>query len=391
MKDFFNKETLDNIKQFCTENKKYVGVAAILIGLILILIVVVAGGHNDRHSDTESGSQEEISVKDFEFEKDYTNDAKDDISTLLADYYKAYVGDDLDTLDKLATPMSDNEKSYIGVVSQYYESVNDITPYTKNGLKKGSYFVSVKNSIKFTGVDTQAPTLDFFYIETGKDGKLFINNVYSNFNRTYCENALDDDIMELISKYTASSEFADLHEEVQKAYEQAVSSDANLKNMLETTLTGAIKQWYTSSGIANLKKSDADTQQAEDASESGDQQTTDANAGQNADQQTTDANAGQNADQQTTDANAGQTTDQNAANQQPAEQPQAPAEYQVVTKDVVKVRDGASTDAKELGLLKEQVTLTAYGTEGDWTIVSYSAGTNGRAYIKTENLQTVGQ
>ena len=377
MKDFFNKETLDNIKRFCAENKKYVGVAGVLVGLILILIVVVAGGNNGRQSNTEAGSQTEISVKDFEFEKDYTNDAKDDISTLLADYYKAYVGDDLDTLGKLATPMSDNEKSYIGVVSQYYESVNDITPYTKNGLKKGTYFVSVKNSIKFTGVDTQAPTLDFFYIETGKDGKLFINNVYSNFNRTYCENELDDDIMELISKYTASSEFADLHEEVQKAYEQAVGSDANLKTMLETTLTGAIKQWYTSSGIADLKKSDADTQtteadtqQADDASQSGDQQTTDANAGQTTDQQTTDTNA---------------------ANQQTAEQPQAPAEYQVVTKDVVKVRDGASTDAKELGLLKEQVTLTAYGTEGDWTIVSYSAGTNGRAYIKTENLQTVGQ
>ena len=377
MKDFFNKETLDNIKQFCAENKKYVGVAAILIGLILILIVVVAGGHNDRRSDTESGSQEEISVKDFEFEKDYTNDAKNDISTLLADYYKAYVGDDLDTLGKLATPMSDNEKSYIGVVSQYYESVNDITPYTKNGLKKGTYFVSVKNSIKFTGVDTQAPTLDFFYIETGKDGKLFINNVYSNFNRTYCENELDDDIMELISKYTASSEFADLHEEVQKAYEQAVGSDANLKTMLETTLTGAIKQWYTSSGIANLKKSDADTQTTEADTQQAD------DASQSSDQQTTDANAGQTTDQQTTDTNA--------ANQQTAEQPQAPAEYQVVTKDVVKVRDGASTDAKELGLLKEQVTLTAYGTEGDWTIVSYSAGTNGRAYIKTENLQTVGQ
>lgn len=403
MKDFFNKETLDNIKQFCTENKKYVGVAAILIGLILMLIVVVAGGNNGRHSDTESESQAEISVKDFEFEKDYTNDAKDDINTLLADYYKAYVSDDLDTLGKLATPMSDNEKSYIGVVSQYYESVNDITPYTKNGLKKGSYFVSVKNSIKFTGVDTQAPTLDFFYIETGKDGKLFINNVYSNFNRTYCENELDNDIMELISKYTASSEFADLHEDVQKEYEQALGADANLKTMLETTLTGSIKQWYTSSGIANLKKSDADTQtteadtqQADDASQNSEQQNTDANAGQNADQQTTDANAGQNADQQTTDANAGQNTDQqttdsNAANQQPAEQPQAPAEYQVVTKDVVKVRDGASTDAKELGLLKEQVTLTAYGTEGDWTIVSYSDGTNGRAYIKTENLQTVGQ
>ena len=170
MKDFFNKETLDNIKQFCTENKKYVGVAAILIGLILILIVVVAGGNNGRHSDTESESQTEISVKDFEFEKDYTNDAKDDISTLLADYYKAYVSDDLDTLDTLATPMSDNEKSYIGVVSQYYESVNDITPYTKNGLKKGSYFVSVKNSIKFTGIDSGSTSTDVVILD--QDGRI---------------------------------------------------------------------------------------------------------------------------------------------------------------------------------------------------------------------------
>ena len=55
------------------------------------------------------------------------------------------------------------------------------------------------------------------------------------------------------------------------------------------------------------------------------------------------------------------------------------------------MRDGSSTDAKELGLLKEQVTLTAYGTEGDWTIVACSAGTKGRAYIKTEELQTEGQ
>ncbi len=67
-----------------------------------------------------------------------------------------------------------------------------------------------------------------------------------------------------------------------------------------------------------------------------------------------DANAGQTTDQQTTDANAGQTTDTNA-DQSQQQSPQAPAEYQVVTKDVV-VCDGASTDAKELGLLKEQVT-----------------------------------
>ena len=87
MKDFFNKETLDKIKQFCAENKKYVGVAGVLVGLILILIVVVAGGNNGTQSNTEAGSQTEISVKDFEFEKDYTNDAKDEkISEVINDY-----------------------------------------------------------------------------------------------------------------------------------------------------------------------------------------------------------------------------------------------------------------------------------------------------------------
>ncbi len=380
MKDFFNKETLDNIKQFCTQNKKYVGIAGILVALIIVLIVIVAGENNKKNSDTESETQ--VSVEDFQFEKDYTDDAKDDINKLLSDYYTAYCADDLDTLDKVATPMSDNEKSYIGVVSQYYESVSDITPYTKNGLEKGSYFVSVKNNIKFIGVNTVAPTLDFFYIETDKDGNLYINNIYSNFNRTYEETALDDDILALISKYTASSEFAQIQEEIQKAYEDAVNSDADLKKMLETTLSGAIKQWYTTARVetpaedstqAETQTTEADTQQDQTAND------------QAADQNNADANA---TDQVAADQN---TADQNNTEQSEAQEPAAPSEYQVVTKDVVKVRDGASTDANELGLLKDGVTLTAYGTEGDWTIVSYSAGANGRAYIKTDNLQTVGQ
>ena len=380
MKDFFNKETLDNIKQFCTQNKKYVGIAGILVALIIVLIVIVAGGNNKKNSDTESETQ--VSVEDFQFEKDYTDDAKDDINKLLSDYYTAYCADDLDTLDKVATPMSDNEKSYIGVVSQYYESVSDITPYTKNGLEKGSYFVSVKNNIKFIGVNTVAPTLDFFYIETDKDGNLYINNIYSNFNRTYEETALDDDILALISKYTASSEFAQIQEEVQTAYEDAVNSDADLKTMLETTLSSAIKQWYTTARVeapaedstqAETQTTEADTQQDQTAND------------QAADQNNADANT---TDQAAADQN---TADQNNTDQSAAQEPAAPSEYQVVTKDVVKVRDGASTDANELGLLKDGVTLTAYGTEGDWTIVSYSAGANGRAYIKTDNLQTVGQ
>ena len=151
MKDFFIK-----VKEFCSDNKKYVGVAAVLLCLIILLAVVTANGKKDKKENTEVTEQTQVSVEDFQFETEYTDDKKDEITQLLQNYYTAYVSADLDTLANIAYPMTDNEKSYIGVVSQYYETVSDITVYSKAGLENGSYFVSVENNIKFYGVDTVA-------------------------------------------------------------------------------------------------------------------------------------------------------------------------------------------------------------------------------------------
>jgi len=62
---------------------------------------------------------------------------------------------------------------------------------------------------------------------------------------------------------------------------------------------------------------------------------------------------------------------------------------QVKTKDVVNVRDSASTDGKVLGKLTEGVVLKKLGEDGEWTIVSYSGGKDGKGYIKTEFLKKV--
>lgn len=383
-KEFYTKENLKNvwndIKLFCSENKKYVAVVGILVVLIIVLIIIASGSKKGKTDSTEASTQ--LSVEEFEFDDSYTEESKDLIATLLSDYYTAYCADDLETLDTLAYPMTDNEKSYIGVVSQYYESVGDITAYAKSGLEEGSFFVSVENTIKFYGVDTVAPTLDFFYIETDAEGNLYISNAYSNFNMTYQETTLDDDVLELISKYIDDSEFADLQSSVQQKYDEAIASDENLKTMLETTLSGAIKQWYSTARVdlsSEGTESTEDTTEQATETENTDQTTDD----ENTDGQTTD---GENTDGQTTDET--QNTDNTA--DQTAEET-TPAEYSVVTKDIVNVRDGASETANKLGMLKDGITLTAYGTEGDWTIVSYSAGANGRAYIKTDNLETVNQ
>lgn len=422
MKDFFIK-----VKEFCSDNKKYVGVAVVLLCLIILLVAVAANGKKNRKENTEATEQTQVSVEDFQFETEYTDDKKDEITQLLQNYYTAYVSADLDTLAKIAYPMSDNEKSYIGVVSQYYETVSDITVYSKAGLENGSYFVSVENNIKFYGVDTVAPTLDFFYIATDDNGQLYINNVYSNFNRTYAEEELDSGIVSLISKYTSDSDFANLQESVQSKYDEAVNGDANLKEMLETTLTGAIKQWYTTVRVDNSTQTteqsteqsseqQADDQTAADqSSQAADQnaqnaQNTDQAAQNTADQnaqntQNTDQAAQNTADQnaqnaQNTDQAAQNTTDQSAQNAQntdqtaqnttdQAAQDTQPSEYAVQTTDVVNVRAIADPNGKLLGKLTEGVKLTAYGTYGEWTKISYSGSENGVGFIKTELLKTV--
>ena len=414
MKDFFVK-----VKEFCSDNKKYVGVAAVLLCLIILLAVVTANGKKDKKENTEVTEQTQVSVEDFQFETEYTDDKKDEITQLLQNYYTAYVSADLDTLANIAYPMTDNEKSYIGVVSQYYETVSDITVYSKAGLENGSYFVSVENNIKFYGVDTVAPTLDFFYIATDDNGQLYINNVYSNFNRTYAEEELDSGIVSLISKYTSDSDFANLQESVQSKYDEAVNSDANLKEMLETTLTGAIKQWYTTVRVDNSTQTteqsteqtteQSSQQQADDqAATDQSSQATDQNAQntQNTDQaaqNTADQNAqnAQNTDQaaqNTTDQSAQNTTDQTAQNTadqsaqnttDQAAQDTQPSEYAVQTTDVVNVRAIADPNGKLLGKLTEGVKLTAYGTYGEWTKISYSGSENGVGFIKTELLKTV--
>ena len=419
MKDFFIK-----VKEFCSDNKKYVGVAVVLLCLIILLAVVTANGKKNRKENTEATEQTQVSVEDFQFETEYTEDKKDEITQLLQNYYTAYVSADLDTLANIAYPMTDNEKSYIGVVSQYYETVSDITVYSKAGLENGSYFVSVENNIKFYGVDTVAPTLDFFYIATDDNGQLYINNVYSNFNRTYAEEELDSGIVSLISKYTSDSDFANLQESVQSKYDEAVNGDANLKEMLETTLTGAIKQWYTTVRVDNSTQTTEQTteqsseQQADDqtaadqSSQAADQnaqnaQNTDQAAQNTADQnaQNTDQAAQNTADQnaqntQNTDQAAQNTADQNAQNTQntdqaaqnttdQAAQDTQPSEYAVQTTDVVNVRAIADPNGKLLGKLTEGVKLTAYGTYGEWTKISYSGSENGVGFIKTELLKTV--
>lgn len=372
MRDFFEKIDIDKIKEFCIEKKRYIGAA----GLFIIFVLVLAFMAKPSVSSKTDGSTESTAsvAETFAFDKDYSVDSDEAITNLLNNYYTAYVSDDLDSLEKIAYPLSNNEKSYIGVLSQYYESIQNIKYYSKAGLTEDSYFVSVYNEIKFYGVDTLAPTLDFFYVETDADGNMYINNLYSIFNLSFVENAMDSDVYAVVQKYMQQEDFTALQQDVQTKYNEALTADANLANMIQSTLDGAIKQWAAS--INTIQDTTENSTEVTPDTEAPVDDTT-------ADDQTTDDGAAD----QTTDA---ATTDDTATDEQTAgdtsAQEEAPSTWTVQTTDGVNIRNSASTDGEKLGRCDMGTRFTAVGTEGEWTKVEYREQIG---YIKTEFLETV--
>lgn len=341
IKKFFSGENWDKVKAFCSKNKRYF--AALLLFAILVLILVKFAGQSNHKG--EGSTEDSASASNFEIAKEFDTDSNDDLKDLLTEYLKAYAAGNFETLEKLANPISDNEKSYVGVFSQYIEEYRNINYYSKPGLADGSYLVSVSFDLKFYGVDTVAPGLEFYYVETDKDGKLFINNLYSSYNLGRGENELDPNIYSIIVKYEKQDDVAALQKKIEEAYNEAVASDVNLANMLTSTIPTAMNNWVNS---------------------------------------LTPADSTENTEEQET-----QKTEQSEDTQPESEQPVPEQTVPVVTKvqvkdNAVNLRETPSADGNLLGQVNSGETYTKLGTDGDWTQIDYN-GTS--AYVKSEFVQ----
>lgn len=357
IKKFFGKDTINNITLFCSKNKRYFGAAALFIAMVLVLYNCT--GKEPAEKDTPVGTETEdlgsLAVEKFELDEEFEHDTNEELNALITAYYDAYASDDIDTLEQIAYPLSNNEKSYIGVFSQYIEAYQNISCYSKKGLTEGSYLVSVYSELKFYGVDTPAPGLDFFYVETDNDGKFFINNLYSPYNLSRAENEMDPNIYSIILKYEQQDDVAALRQEVEQKYNDAVASDVNLAAMITTTIPNAMREWIDS--VNAMEQNSGQTTEPET-------------------EQTTEP-AESTEDTQTEEPES----------ESEAEEPPAPEVVKVqVIDDSVNVRSGASSDTDMLGKANYGETYTKLGESGEWTQIDYN-GTP--AYIKTEFLQTV--
>lgn len=342
-----NNRDTNKILTFIKQNVRYITAGVLFLAMVLILVKVGAPKQSENGQGvaaTEVASEASDGAK-----QDFEIDAHEDVNTLINQYYTAYAVGDTDTLQTIATPLSENEKSYISVFSQYVDAYQNIKCYTKQGLDMSSYLVSVYVEVKFKDVDTVAPGLDFFYVRTNDDGSVYIDNLYSQYNLKIKENALDTSIQNLISEYEDSEDVNTLQKEVQDKYDAAVASDNKLNEMISTTIPNAITEW-----AGTIVSQNTETESTEQVSE------------------------------ETTETAQTETPEENT--DQPAEDTPTQSEPDTVyAVDTVNVRAAADTESDKLGTLEKGTALTRTGTDGEWSVVNYNGQTG---YIKTEYLTT---
>lgn len=342
-------EKINGALKLVKEHIRYFAAGALFLTLVLVL--VNCAGPKDPAADPDAGTGAGGGAASTQqvTEEAYQVDAHQDVNALISQYYTAYAAGDVATISAIATPVTPNEQSYITMFSQYVEAYQNISCYTKSGLTEGSYLVSVSLDIKFAGVDTPAPGLDFFYVQTNDQGALYIDNLYSLYNLASQENALDTGVHGLISDFENDEDFLSLQNDVKTRYDVAVSSDPNLATMMQSTIQNAIVDWKAQ--IAANPPAQPETPPSTEMQ--------------------VEPDVTPETPEQTPETPAEQT-------------PDAPAQTETLaTNDRVNVRAGADTSSEILGTVEKGTIVTRTGVSGDWSVIDYNGQTG---YIRNDFL-----
>ena len=242
-----NRVIIDKITEFLKRNVKYVSKSAMIVALASVLMLTGCnepkenGGQEKAQTEqgqtpapTEEAGQPEVKNDEYEV------DAHPEVKELVSTYYNSYAAGDIDKLLAITQSLSDMEKSYVKMMNEYVESYSDVTCYTKEGLEEGGL-----------------PGMDFFYIRTDKDGKIYIDNRYSSFNRNIKEQETEPEVDALIEEFEGGEDVQKLRNEFQEKYDAAVAGNENLKQMANT-VSEAIKQWKDSYKPEEEQKEDTE-------------------------------------------------------------------------------------------------------------------------------------
>ena len=392
-----DKNSIDKEKtqEFLHKNGRYLIMAGMLV-VILIGIVMLVNNKGTSSADPKARAEKVL-------KEDYQVDENEAVTKLMKNYYKYYAEGNVDKMKEIATPISKLEQSYIKMFSERVEKYKNIKCYTKEGLDKDSYIVSVTMDMKFPKIKTTIPSLETFYVRTDDKGNLYIDNLYSTFNYIATnEKDVDSSVSEFIDKYEEQDDFVKLANDIEKKSSKAIKSDKDLEKYVNKLNDKVIPKWLNNYKKAQeeeqkkkeeeQKKKDEEKKKQEEEQKKKDEEKKKKEEEQKKKDDKKDSkkkseekkkSENKKDSKKKSDKKDDQKKEDNKQEeQQQAEQPAAETVY-VTTK--VNIRDAASTDGNVVEMLEFGTELKRTGTEGDWSAVEHNGVTG---YVKSEYLST---
>ncbi|MGN0267872.1 MAG: SH3 domain-containing protein [Lachnospiraceae bacterium] len=296
------------------------------------------GGKTDGESSVIPITNDSDEVKDAAIE--LTEEKDSAITELFKTYFNDLKAGDAAALGKIMVNAPDQET--VSKEIEYIEDYQNIRCYSRTGLLEGTYVVFVYYEVKFKNIDTLAPSMIREYVCTNEDGALFINN-----------GDVDGEIAAWLDEVQNSDSAAALVADVNNALASAAESDEKLSALIAKLHEG-VQEGNGESSAAPETSSPESSQPAE-------------------------TTAAEMTPAETTPAETTAAETKPEVSYTPFD-----SEKQVTAKVNVFIRKGPSKDAEIGSRLIGGSSVTAVGTDGDWTVVKYSGGLG---YILSENLQ----
>ena len=227
------------------EKKKWIILGIIVAAVLIPVVILIAKPKNEKKADTASSKTTAAASSELSqiLENPLEKESDEKIKNLIQTYYDSYASGDVETLEQIAKPFSESEKAFVGMFSEYVDDYENLSCYVKPVTGKKAWIVNADIDIRFAGVDTPAPGLDFFYVETDENDTIFINNRYCQYNSLMKEEDVDSDIQTMIREFEAQEDVILLQNDVEERYQAAVMSDTKLADLISTTIHDAYASW----------------------------------------------------------------------------------------------------------------------------------------------------
>ena len=292
-------------------------------------------------NETESTPEAAIELKE---------DAESGINELFVTYFADLAKGDVEALSKIMVNAPD--KDIVAKEIEYIEDYQNIKCYSKEGVLDGTYVVYVYYEVKFKNIDTLAPSMIREYVCTNEDGTLYINN-----------GTVDGEVAAWLDEVHASDSATELIKSVNDALSKAAESDKKLSSLIAKLNEGAGNTEETSEAETKAQETEKETSKEE----------TKETENTKASEESTKA----------AETTAKETTKAAETTAKETEYKAFDEKVTMYAQENLNIRQKASSDSKLLGKLIAGDSITALGTTGEWTVVSYK---NSKAYILSELL-----